>query len=118
MPASYSNNLTPKLRPIDAQPFVQNGQPALLLRDPLQLSGNYLVLPQDLGPVLGLIDGTRDLGGIRNTVMIRHGAAVPSELLLQLVTVLDENCMLDNARAAEAHQRGWRPTAKPPSAHR
>ena len=54
MPASYTNNLTPKLRPIDAQPFVQNGQPALLLRDPLQLSGNYLVLPQELGPVLGL----------------------------------------------------------------
>ena len=106
MPASYSNNLTPKLRPIDAQPFVQNGQPALLLRDPLQLSGNYLVLPRDLGPVLGLFDGTRDLGGIRNTVMSRHGAALPSDLLLQLVAVLDENCMLDNARAAEAHQRG------------
>ena len=77
MPASYTNNLTPKLRPIDAQPFVQNGQPALLLRDPLQLSGNYLVLPQELGPVLGLFDGTRDLGGIRNTFMIRYGAAVP-----------------------------------------
>ena len=30
----------------------------------------------------------------------------PSDLLLQLVAVLDENCMLDNARAAEAHQRG------------
>ncbi len=105
MPASYTNNLTPKLRPIDAQPFVQNGQPALLLRDPLQLSGNYLVLPQEMGPVLGLFDGTRDLEGIRSTFMIRFGAAVPANLLQQLVAVLDDNYMLDNARAAEAHQR-------------
>ena len=105
MPASYTNNLTPKLRPIDAQPFVQNGQPTLLLRDPLQLSGNYLVLPQDLGPVLGLFDGTRDLGGIRSTFMIRYGVAVPSDLLLQLVAVLDDNYMLDNERSVEAHQR-------------
>ena len=104
MPAS-NNTLTPKLRPIDAQPFAQNGQPALLLRDPLQLSGNYLVLPQELGPVLGLFDGMRDLGGIANTYKLRYGAAVPHALLTQLVEVLDDNYMLDNARSAEAHAR-------------
>ncbi len=100
-----TNSLTPKLRPIDAQPFAQNGQPALLLRDPLQLSGNYLVLPQELGPVLGLFDGSRDLGGIHNAFRLRYGAAVPHDLLLQLVQVLDDNFMLDNERSAEAHAR-------------
>ena len=105
MLASFTNTLTPKLRPVDAQPFVQNGEPALLLRDPLQLSGNYLVLPRELGPVLGLFDGARDLGGIRSAFTMRYGSKVPSDLLQQLVAVLDDNYMLDNERSAGAHQR-------------
>ncbi len=95
----------PKLRPIDIQPTVQRGQPALLLRDPLQLSGNYVVLPQELGPALATLDGTLDLPSLRLAVMGGYGLVYPEELLQHLVEVLDGNFMLENERAAEAYER-------------
>lgn len=95
----------PKLRLIDIQPTIQRGQPALLLRDPLQLSGNYVVLPQELGPALSLLDGALHLEGVRAAAMAGFGMAYPEELLQQLVEVLDDNCMLDNARSDAAYDR-------------
>jgi hypothetical protein len=100
-----TNHPYPNLRPIDIQGTVQRGQPALLLRDPLQLSGNYVVLPQALGPVLAMLDGTLDLAALAAAVMAVYGIVYPDGLLQQLVDVLDENFMLENARAAEAHDR-------------
>jgi hypothetical protein len=100
-----TNNRYPKLRPIDIQPTVQRGQPALLLRDPLQLSGNYMVLPQELGPALSHMDGVLDLNGVRRAVMAGYGLVYPDDLLQQLVDALDDNFMLENDRAVEAHDR-------------
>jgi len=95
----------PKLRPIDIQSTVQRGQPALLLRDPLQLSGNYVVLPETLGPALAMLDGALALNDIRLGAMVSYGLVYPDELLQYLIEVLDENFMLENARAAAAHER-------------
>jgi MEMO1 family protein len=100
-----TNNRYPKLRPVDIQPTVQRSQPALLLRDPLQLSGNYLVLPHELGPALAMLDGTLDLPSLRLAVMAGYGLVYPDELLEHLVDALDQNCMLENERAAEAYQQ-------------
>lgn len=97
--------LYPKLRSIDVQPTVQHGEPAFLLRDPLQLSGHYVVLPYELGPALSQMDGALDLAGIHREAMARHGLIYPDGLLQHLVAVLDENLMLDNARAAEAQEQ-------------
>lgn len=94
-----------RLRQIDASPSIQNGRPAILLRDPLQLSDNYVVLPQELGPILYLLDGTRDLVGIRASLLVRFGRSVPEVLLQQLLRVLDDNFLLENERAGEAQQR-------------
>ena len=95
----------PKLRPIDIQSTVQRGQPVLLLRDPLQLSGNYVVLPETLGPALAMLDGALALNDIRLGAMVSYGLVYPDELLQYLIEVLDENFMLENARAAAAHER-------------
>lgn len=95
----------PKLRPIDIQPTIQRGQPALLLRDPLQLSGNYMVLPHELGPALALLDGTLDLSSLHRAAMADYGLVYPDGLVQQLVDALDDNFMLENARSAEAHDR-------------
>jgi AmmeMemoRadiSam system protein B len=97
-----TNHLHPKLRLIDIQPTVQRGEPALLLRDPLQLSGHYVVLPYELGPALSAMAGVLDLAGIHQEVMASYGLVYPDGLLQHLVAVLDENLMLDNARATEA----------------
>ena len=76
-----TNNRYPKLRPVDIQPTVQRSQPALLLRDPLQLSGNYLVLPHELGPALAMLDGTLDLPSLRLAVMAGYGLVYPLSLI-------------------------------------
>ncbi len=99
------NHQRPKLRLIDIQPTVQRGQPALLLRDPLQLSGNYMVLPYEFGPALAMLDGTLDLPGLSLAVMAGYGLVYPDGLLQHLVDALDDNLMLENERAAEAHDR-------------
>ena len=100
-----NNHHCPKLRRIDIQHTVQRGQPALLLRDPLQLSGNYIVLPHEFGPALVMLDGTLDLPSLRLAVMNGYGLVYPEDLLQHLVDALDQNCMLENARAAEAYQQ-------------
>jgi hypothetical protein len=99
------NHQHPKLRPIDIQNTVQRGQPALLLRDPLQLSGNYMVLPHEFGPALAMLDGTLDLGSLHMAVMASYGLVYQDGLLQYLVDALDDNCMLENERATEAHER-------------
>ncbi len=58
----------PKLRALDIQPFRQDGQAMLLLRDPLGLTDQMLAIPQPLAPLLGLCDGTRDLVGIHTAL--------------------------------------------------
>ncbi len=100
-----TDNSQPKLRLIDIQQTIQRGEPALLLRDPLQLSGNYMVLPYEFGPALMMLNGTLDLPSLRQAVMNGYGLVYPDGLLQHLVDALDENCLLENARSAEAHQQ-------------
>lgn len=99
------NHDRPKLRPIDITSFVRDDQPALLLRDPMQLSGNYVVLPQYLGPALMLMNGALELSGLQMNLLLRFGLPVDRDLLAHLVAVLDENYLLDNERATQARQR-------------
>lgn len=92
----------PKLRPLDITPFSQNGRPSLLLRDPLHLSENYVVLPQELAPALMLMDGERDVRGIHAALLVRFGLPVDRDLVERVVEVLDANYLLDNERFREA----------------
>ena len=50
----------PKLRAIQVHPIEHQGQPMLLLRDPLGLSEAQIAVPRALGPLLALMDGTRE----------------------------------------------------------
>lgn len=111
----------PRLRPIDARPIAQRGQPALLLRDPLSLSDRCVVLPRRFAPLLALCDGTRDSSGLRASLMIRHGIRVSTEDVDRIVRGLDEALLLDNERyweAAEVAREAFRsgPSRAPVSA--
>lgn len=77
----------------------------LLLRDPLGLSDQLLGLPQPLAPLLGLCDGTRDLVGIHTALNVRWGIRIPRQTIDQLLEALDEACLLENERSAEAMRR-------------
>lgn len=90
----------PKLRPIEVYPFVQDGRPMLLLRDPLSLSGQIAALPQVLGPALALCDGRHTPRGIQTALVLQHRLQVSLDVVEQIVATLDELCLLDNERAA------------------
>jgi AmmeMemoRadiSam system protein B len=104
MTASIDNQF-PKLRVVDPRPVVHGGRPALLLRDPLQLSERAVVIPQQLAPVLALCDGTRDVSGLRASLAVRYGLRVGPGEVEQLVAVLDEALLLDNERFVQAQER-------------
>ncbi|NLB94278.1 MAG: AmmeMemoRadiSam system protein B [Armatimonadetes bacterium] len=92
----------PKLRPLDIRPVVHEGQPLLLLRDPLELSGKAVFIPREVAPILALCDGTRDVAGLAAAVSIRYGWQLPLYLLTDLVEALDDALLLDNERYAQA----------------
>jgi AmmeMemoRadiSam system protein B len=92
----------PKLRSIDVRPFYQNGKPCFLLRDPLQLTEQAVIIPQPLGAVLALCDGTRDSKALSISLGIRYGLRVGPEVIEQLITAFDEALLLDNERFARA----------------
>jgi hypothetical protein len=96
------NERHPRLRAVEVRSVVHQGRPALLLRDPLELSGQALVVPQHLGPLLALCDGTRDAAGLAAALQVRYGMSVTVDHVRGLLAALDEALMLDNERSASA----------------
>jgi AmmeMemoRadiSam system protein B len=78
--------------------MVHHGQPALMLRDPLHLNERVMVIPQQLAPILGLMDGTRNVNELRASLMIRAGLRVSNGELEQIIKQLDEALLLHNER--------------------
>src|ERR1700752_605466 len=96
----------PKLRPVDPRPIVHEGQPLLLLRDPLRLSDKMLLVPEPLVPLLALCDGTReDAGALGAAFAIRFGQRVHPDTLDQLLAALDEALLRENERSAQAQEQ-------------
>lgn len=98
------DNLYPTLRAaLDIRPIEHEGQPCVLLRDPLQLSGSLLVVPQPLGLVLALCDGTRkDATALSAAVIMRYGVRIAPAIITDLLEALDAARLLENRAYAQA----------------
>lgn len=94
--------MNPRVRPIQIISMMHQGQPALLLRDPLHLNAGAVVVPQKLGPVLALMDGTRDLNELRASLMVRAGLRMSNGELKQIVDQLDQALLLHSERFLQA----------------
>lgn len=94
--------MKPKLRSVHIQPIEHQGQAMLLLTDPLGLSATAIAVPRPLGPVLMLMDGSRELAEIDAALQVRAGVRMAPGLLERLVSDLDEALLLDNERSASA----------------
>lgn len=95
--------LFPRLRSVDIRGHVQHGHAYFLLQDPLALSGESLLVSQDLGPVLSLCDGSQeDAGAIQRTLAQRFGMRVDRAVIGELLDALDQSLLLDNERSQEA----------------
>ena len=93
------NQLFPKLRGVDVRPYHQNGTEYYLLRDPLELAEGSLLVPQYLGPVLALCDGTMENAmAIDATASVQYGVRIGVEMIEQVLAALDEALLLENDR--------------------
>jgi AmmeMemoRadiSam system protein B len=75
----------------------------LLLRDPLALSEKVAILPQALGPLLALLDGTRDVAGLHASLLVQVGMRIPPEIIQRVIDQLDDALLLENDRFAQAY---------------
>lgn len=94
--------MKPKLRPLEAQPILHQGQQSILLQDPLRLGPGPVVVPATWGPLLALCDGTRDLAELRAALAVRAGVLLSEETLQKVVARLDEALLLEGERARAA----------------
>jgi AmmeMemoRadiSam system protein B len=95
--------MNPKLRPIEVRPFVDQGRPVFVLRDPLSLSDKVVILPQALGPLLALMDGSRDLAALHASLLVRVGLRVSPEIVQRVIDQLDEALLLESERFAQVY---------------
>ena len=95
----------PQLRPLDVRQHQQDGQLYFALRDPLQLAEHTLLVPQALAAVLAFCDGEHDAAALAAAFEHHYGAQIDVATIEELLSALDENYLLDNARAAAAMAR-------------
>lgn len=84
-----------KLRPIEAVPVNHEGRRVLMLRDPLRLSEEVLLVPMPLVPVLQRLDGRHDFEAIREECAALHGARLSEEDFRAVVSRLEEARFLE-----------------------
>jgi hypothetical protein len=97
------NFMNPKLRPIEVRSFVDQGRPVFILRDPLALSDKIAIVPQVLGPLLALLDGSRDVAGLHASLLVRAGMRVAPEIIQRVIDQLDDALLLQNDHFAQAY---------------
>jgi AmmeMemoRadiSam system protein B len=99
-----TSNHYPRLRSVDTQAVLHRGKAFLLLRDPLNLSDNMVLVPQGLAPVLSLCDGTFDDRHMREILADEHGIQIDHAEIMDLILTLDEAFLLVNQRSSDAKE--------------
>jgi AmmeMemoRadiSam system protein B len=100
--------MKPKLREVEAHSIQHQGQPMVLLRDPLRLSDTQIAVPLSLAPLLGLMDGSRDEAALEAALQVRAGVRLAPGLLSRLLADLDAAYLLDNERFGQARAEALR----------
>jgi AmmeMemoRadiSam system protein B len=75
------------------------------LRDPLRYTEEILIIPAPVLDVLALLDGKHSLPEVRSGFAGRHGAALPEEILGNIIETLDSNGFLEG-ESFEKRRRG------------
>ena len=71
----------PKIGNVQARWGQQAGRRVLILQAGLNLSQSAIALPEALAPLIALCDGTRDLSGLRASLMVRVGVRISEDNL-------------------------------------
>jgi AmmeMemoRadiSam system protein B len=95
----------PKLRNVNIQQIVYQGEPVFLLQDGLKLTEAAIVLPQILGPLALLCDGQHTVSEIKAILEVRYGMAIPQEVIENLLEQFDRALLLENETFNQAKQQ-------------
>lgn len=87
----------PKLRRLDRYTLDRDGEPHIILHDPLALS-EPVALPALAAAVLDLLDGQRSPAQIRHSLLLRGEADIDTASIAELVDDLGEAGLLDDDR--------------------
>lgn len=88
----------PRLRPLDFQAVVYQGQQVWYLRDPLQLSRYQIFMPPALAQMMLFCDGTHTPQEIHAALCAQLGVTLEFQIVADALAQLDEACLLENER--------------------
>ncbi|MDH3692886.1 MAG: hypothetical protein OEU36_25950, partial [Gammaproteobacteria bacterium] len=86
----------PKLRSVNVQRTVYEGEPVFLIHDGLRLSEAVIVLPQVLGPLALLCDGEHTLPEIKAALEVRFGLRLSLAMIENLLDQFDQALLFEN----------------------
>jgi MEMO1 family protein len=86
----------PRVRWIDAHPFINEGREMVLLNDDEGIMENSLVVSKDILFLISLMDGSRSLRDIQAEYMRIYGELLYMERLEEIIAAMDQNYLLFN----------------------
>lgn len=86
----------PRIRWINAHPFMNEGSEMILLSDSEGIMENSLIVSQDILFIVSLMDGSRSLRDIQAEYMRTWGELLYMERLEEIVATMDQNYLLFN----------------------
>ncbi len=95
----------PRLRYVNFHPMQHQGETYFVVQDSLKLIEGMVVLPQALGIVAMLCDGTRTLPEIEAILQTRYNVDAPPGLLEELINRLDQALLLEGATLEQVKQQ-------------
>lgn len=98
----------PKLAEVSSQWQNRDGRPVLVLQNALGLSDSAIALPPELALLPALCDGSRDVGALRASLLLRAGVRVSEELLSHILQQMDEALLFEGERLAKARSEALR----------
>ena len=101
---STSHIQQPKLRVLQPTWVQHNGGQYIDLRDPLGIASKGVLIPQQVAPLLTLIDGSRTIESLRHGFALRSGIQLTANQLDELVRSLDSALLLEGDTFNRAYQ--------------
>ena len=95
----------PRLRPVEVSHISHEGSDFFVLKDPLQLNEQSLVVPVQAAPYLQSMDGTNTVEEIVEVALGIGAQPIPKEIFNDLLHRLDEMMLLANGAYVDEIQR-------------
>lgn len=94
----------PAVRAVDFLPVEENGERAYVVKDPVGLLDEPLVLNPIGGWLIQFFDGQHQVDDVLDRAEEELGEPIPEEIIDELTEILDDHYLLDNQRFQQAHE--------------